>query len=149
VVVVTILVADDYEPVRTSLRAILESQAHDIVEAEDGAEALAIIRDGEVEVLLLDLYMPNCDGIEVLRQLDAPPPKVIVVSAFEYISTAEMLEEFGDKVFRFLSKSVRPDELLKAVADALVAARSVRSPSSTPARTAPGLDALAAGGSAR
>ena len=114
----TVLVADDFAPLRAATRDILEAEGHRVLEAANGAVALQVIANEDVDVVVLDLHMPVCDGLEVLRQLDAPPPKVIVVSGFETISRPEV-ETFGDKVSCFLTKPVHPAALLTAVANAL------------------------------
>ena len=115
-----VLVVDDDEGLRESLVDILRLQGHLALEARDGSEALAILSHLSVDLLILDLAMPKTDGVQVLLELDPPPPTVILHSAFEYF-TAETLEHMGvsGKVFRMLRKPVPPAQLLKAVGDAL------------------------------
>ena len=114
-----VLIADDYAPVRTSLLALVESLGYEVLEAEDGEEALRIIADGGIDVLLLDLYMPRCDGIGVLEQLEPSGPKVIVVSAFQYISEGDLLQRFGNRITAILKKPVHPQTLLRYVESAV------------------------------
>jgi len=121
----TILVADDYAPVRESLVGLVESIGEEVLQAEDGDEALQIIELGGVDVLLLDLYMPRCDGMTVLERLDpARPPAVIVVSAFEYISRERLQARFGDRIAAILNKPLDPKDLMREVTTALSARRS-------------------------
>ncbi|MGH7734400.1 MAG: response regulator transcription factor [Gemmatimonadales bacterium] len=113
-----VLIGDDYAPVRSSARSILESDGHQVLEAADGAEVLDRLRHDHVDVLVLDLHMPRCNGVEVLRALEFPPPHVIVLSAFELFSLDEVQNEFGARIHRILRKPVAPADLLAAVAAA-------------------------------
>lgn len=66
-----ILIVDDHPIVRDGLRTVLETEADFVVvgEASSGAEALRLVRELSPDVLLLDLEMPNGDGVETLRRL--------------------------------------------------------------------------------
>ena len=68
-----VLVVDDQENNRLLLRDLLEAQGHQVIEATDGAEALARIPDVNPDVVLLDVGMPGMDGFEVCRRLKADP----------------------------------------------------------------------------
>jgi two-component system, OmpR family, phosphate regulon response regulator PhoB len=70
---ITILVADDEEPIVELIRVTLEDPGLRIVEAYDGAEALALARATGPGLALLDVRMPRLDGLEVCRQLRAMP----------------------------------------------------------------------------
>jgi two-component system chemotaxis response regulator CheY len=80
---VQILVADDMPMVRRLCTAILRGAGHKVVEAEDGAGALEQFAEARPDAILLDLRMPNMDGLAVLRQLkerDASA-RVVIVTA--------------------------------------------------------------------
>jgi signal transduction histidine kinase len=64
-----ILVADDDAGSRALLRAILTAQGHDVVEAGDGAAALAAVAAGGIDLVILDVRMPRMDGFEVCRRI--------------------------------------------------------------------------------
>lgn len=113
-----VLVADDEPTLRTSLSAILENAGHRVVEAEDGQVALRLLSEQSFDVLVLDLYMPKFDGMDLLRQLQAPPPIVIIYSAFAYFSLPAVRDEVGAKVFRYMQKPVPPLEFLAAINEA-------------------------------
>jgi len=76
----SVLVVDDEDGVRASVRAILE-EACDVIEAEDGAVALDILRTREVDVVMLDQRMPGEPGIEVLARIKALDPTIVVILA--------------------------------------------------------------------
>ena len=69
-----ILVVDDDPLNRSILRRGLERQGHGVTTAEDGIEALAAMRAGEVDLVLLDIVMPLMDGFGVLDEMKATLP---------------------------------------------------------------------------
>ena len=75
---IRIVIADDHTVLRESLAALLSTQSDFIVEgrASNGQEALAIVHEHPPDVLLLDLFMPEGDGFEVLRTLDRAGSRV-------------------------------------------------------------------------
>lgn len=115
-----VLVADDDDPLRETVVEILSLEGYTVLQADDGEEALEVLRRHEVDVLVLDLAMPRVDGLAVLTNLGARRPKVILYSAFEYF-TFDQLEQMGVRreVFRLLRKPVPPPALLNAIAEAL------------------------------
>lgn len=66
-----ILVVDDSEDVRLALMTLLEDVGHDVLEAEDGSEVMAMVLSGSPELVLLDVAMPRVDGFEALKRLKA------------------------------------------------------------------------------
>jgi DNA-binding NarL/FixJ family response regulator len=91
----TVLIVDDHPSFRASARAILESGGFEIVgEAEDGANALAALRDLRPDVLLLDVQLADMDGFDVCRvieQLDASNTAVVLVSSRD-------VDDYGDEI---------------------------------------------------
>jgi CheY-like chemotaxis protein len=116
VLLADVLVADDEEPVRTSVAEILRSAGYSVVEAVDGQDALDVLESGSVSVLLLDIRMPRRTGIEVLQALDSPP-NVILMSAYRF--EGEDKRSVGHKVFSHLMKPVAPRQLLDEVRAAI------------------------------
>ena len=78
---ISIVIADDHAVLRESLAALLQSQPDfDVVgAAANGEEALRLVQDHHPQVLLLDLFMPQSDGFEVLRTLDRAGDRVASV----------------------------------------------------------------------
>jgi DNA-binding NtrC family response regulator len=111
----SILVADDETSLRSSLSAILQSEGHRVVEAEDGQVALGLLQEQDFDVLVLDLHMPKASGIAVLRESRVPPLVVIVYSAFAYFLVDAVRDAVGTKVFRYMQKPVPPLELIAVV----------------------------------
>ena len=65
----TILVADDEKEIRELLRLYLENSGYEVMEAEDGQQALDILRSTKIDLCLLDIMMPKIDGYRVLQEL--------------------------------------------------------------------------------
>ncbi len=127
---VTVLVADDQDIVRAGLRMILDAQAgiEVIGEARNGREAVELARRLRPDVCLIDIRMPELDGIEATRQLAGPdvadPFAVVVITTFDlddYVYGALKAGARG-----FLLKDSGPELLAQAVhaaaaGDALIA----------------------------
>lgn len=77
-----ILVADDDSQLRGWLRSVLEEKGYQVEEAVDGSEALTFLKRAEPALVVLDLFMPNMDGAEVLLYLRSRdrPIKVLAIS---------------------------------------------------------------------
>jgi DNA-binding NarL/FixJ family response regulator len=115
--VIRVLVADDQALVRGGFRMILDAQKDiEVVdEAEDGREALAKVRDLRPDVVLMDIRMPELDGLEATRRLLAGDcgSRVLILTTFdadEYVYEAMKAGASG-----FLLKDVRPEQLAEAV----------------------------------
>ena len=106
----TILIADDNRVNRLLLSRSLEGQGHTIVFAEHGREALALLRSQHVDLLLLDVLMPELDGYEVLAELksdthlrDIP---VVMTSSLDEIDSVVKCVEMGAE--DYLTKPINP-----------------------------------------
>ncbi|MGW6530609.1 response regulator transcription factor [Streptomyces venezuelae] len=115
---IKVVLADDERMVRTALRAILSAeQGIDVVgEAATGAEAVSVVRDLKPDVVLMDVRMPEVDGIrateQILRTMPAPP-RVVVVTTFE--NDAYVYEALRAGAAGFLLKRADADDLVQAV----------------------------------
>ncbi|HEX4134543.1 MAG TPA: response regulator transcription factor [Bryobacteraceae bacterium] len=113
---VRVLIADDHPIVRKGLRQVLSEQPDmEIVEAENGSEALRRIDESKFNVVLLDLSMPGLSGLEVLSQIKARQPEIPVLVLSGYPET-----EFAVRILRagasgYLNKEMAPEELMQAI----------------------------------
>ena len=120
---ITVVIADDQALVRAGFRMILESQPDITVlaEAADGEEAVAACRRHRPRVVLMDVRMPNLNGIDATRRIAAmgsEAPKILILTTFD-------LDEYVYQALRggasgFLLKDVRPENLIHAVRQVVV-----------------------------
>ena len=157
---IRVLIVDDQSLVRAGFRMILESEPDiEVVgEAADGLTAVLAARETEPDVILMDVRMPNVDGLEATRRLlegKEQGPRILILTTFdldEYVYEALRAGASG-----FLLKDTPPEQLVEAIkvvagGDALlspvvtrrVIAEFVRRPPAAVRATAPGLDDLTA-----
>lgn len=115
--VIRVLIADDHEVVRTGIKSILNSSGvMDVVgEASDGNEAVAMAMDLQPDVVVLDIRMPNCDGLTALGRikLDCPKMPIVCLSTYDnptYVARAVALGANG-----YLLKTASQDEVVASV----------------------------------
>lgn len=84
-----ILIADDSQFMRSLLKDILTPEKHEVIEAKDGKETLDKIESGKPDLVLLDIIMPEVDGIGVLQKI-GKKVKVVVISA---VGQEKMVDE--------------------------------------------------------
>ncbi|HUV57526.1 MAG TPA: response regulator [Acidimicrobiales bacterium] len=110
-----VVIADDESIIRLDLKEILEGDGYLIVgEAARGDDALAMIKEFEPDLALLDVKMPGLDGIEVARQLKGSNTMVVLLTAFSQRSLIENARDAG--VVAYLVKPFRSSELLPKLA---------------------------------
>jgi len=156
---VRVVLADDQALLRATFRLLLDaSPGIDVVgEAANGAEALERVREQPVDVVVMDLRMPEVDGIEATRRITADPAlaavRVLVLTTFE---TDELvLAALRAGASGFLGKGVAPealvagirtvaagDRLLSPAATRALIERALAVPEPAAARTVPGFDEL-------
>lgn len=114
---IRILICDDHPLVRQGLRNLLEVQddMEIIAEASNGKEALKLVRSLLPDVLLLDLMMPELDGLGVLHTLqeERPPTRVILLTSFLDAEKAIACIEAG--AMGYLTKDIQPADLVDAI----------------------------------
>ncbi|MEX2554660.1 MAG: response regulator [Actinomycetota bacterium] len=120
----TALIVEDEGDLRLMTRMILESRpGYAVLEAESGAEALALLDRSEIDLILLDIRLPDMEGWEILERLTEqgrfPEMPVVMVSAHSTPSTAERAMREG--VRAYVTKPFTSDELFDAIARALPA----------------------------
>jgi two-component system, response regulator PdtaR len=110
-----ILIAEDETLIRLDLRAILERNGFTVcAEARDGLEAVELARTTEPDAALLDMRMPNLDGIEAARRINAERPiPIVMLTAFRDRATVEKAVAAG--VFAYLLKPFREGDVAPAL----------------------------------
>jgi len=122
-----VLIVDDDAMERAYLETVLGASGHDVRAAADGKQALAAVSQGGVDVVVTDLFMPNCDGLELIRHLrgaDQQVPIIVVSSG---------IGDVIDPIFRaalllgataLLHKPVSPQSIVDMVAQAVQSANT-------------------------
>lgn len=110
-----VLVVDDAAFMRMRLTKILTAEGHEVVEAGNGLEAIAAYEEHKPDVVLMDITMPEMDGLQALREIRAkfPDAKVIMCSALGQEST--VIEAIKSGAKDFVVKPFQPEVVLAAI----------------------------------
>jgi DNA-binding response OmpR family regulator len=117
-----ILIIDDEAPIRRLLRIHLERAGYQVMDAPDGRAGLALHAADPADLVITDLFMPEVDGIETIRELRrvGRGVKVIVMSGGDSTGRLSMLGDAkllgADRAF---SKPAKPEDVLKAIRELL------------------------------
>jgi two-component system, NtrC family, nitrogen regulation response regulator NtrX len=114
-----LLVVDDEAGIRESLSSILEDEGYHVEAVGSAEEALERSASGEIEVVLLDVWLPGMDGLEALSRMQAStrPPAVIMISGHGTIETAVRATKLG--AFDFLEKPLSLEKVVVLVRNAI------------------------------
>lgn len=115
--VVDIVLADDHQAVRKGLRALLSSEPNYqiVAEAASGLEAINSVMQKRPDILILDLMMPDINGLEVMRQLfkNSITTDIIILSMHSDKAYVQEALQYGAK--GYVLKDAPPEEILKAI----------------------------------
>jgi DNA-binding NtrC family response regulator len=114
-----ILIVDDEEVVRLSHLRSLEGVECNARAAEGGNQAIDVMEQQPFDVVLLDLRMPDLDGMDLLKTIKQrwPDSEVVVITGYPSIETAKEAVRLG--ACNYLTKPLGPNEVLKAANDAI------------------------------
>lgn len=119
---VSVMIVDDEFLTRNMLSIMLTQVGHEVTEAEDGLEAIEMLKQNQPDVILMDLMMPRCDGITATKSIrtrtnmnDLP---IIFLSAKTDGPTIQAGLDAGAN--RFLTKPVSYSDLIKNIQDVLL-----------------------------
>ncbi|MEW6601844.1 MAG: response regulator, partial [Nitrospirota bacterium] len=115
----TILVVDDERIALESLAYILEKEEYTVITAGSGAEAIAKLKESEIDLVITDLIMGEVDGTAIIKETisNFPDTRVIMITGYATVDTAVQALRLG--AFHYIEKPVRVDDLLLSVKDAL------------------------------
>ena len=120
-----VLVVDDEAEIRTSLEEILSEEGYAVASAATAAEALVLIEDAPYDVVLLDIWLPDRDGLDVLSDIHAldaeKRPEVVIISGHGTIESAVKATKLG--AYDFLEKPLSLDRTLIVIKNAVEARR--------------------------
>ena len=110
---IKIVIADDNPNIRHTLADILTSKGYLVDTVSDGYELIDYLKENSSDILILDLIMPNKDGIEILSTVKniSSDTKIIIYTAFQRYEHSV----YANKVDKFLLKTDKPEKLLQAI----------------------------------
>ena len=110
-----VLIAEDETIIRLDLKTLLERAGHEVVgEAKDGSEAVALAEQLPVDLIVMDVKMPQVDGIEAARRILATRPlPIVMLTAYAQTDLVERAADAG--AFGYLVKPFREADLLPAM----------------------------------
>jgi two-component system nitrogen regulation response regulator NtrX len=114
-----ILIVDDEESIRQALVGILGDEGHEVLTAATGEEALRVVEDELPNLVLLDIWLPGIDGIEVLKTIKTGHPQiqVVMMSGHGTIETAVRATKLG--AFDFIEKPLSLEKVILVISHAL------------------------------
>lgn len=110
----TVLVVDDEELIRNVIREYLENDNYEVLEAQDGVEALKIVKERNIDLIILDIMMPKKDGytmLQELREIKMIPVIILSARGEEY----DKLHGFSLGIEDYITKPFSPKELIARV----------------------------------
>jgi DNA-binding response OmpR family regulator len=118
-----ILLVEDERVTRHRIQKVLEDGGHEVAPAVNATEALAELSRGPCELMLLDVWLPEMNGLELLRKLpDSEKPPVVVITADDTPGT--LLEAVRAEAYAYLTKPIDPEDLLETVEKAIRGSRA-------------------------
>lgn len=121
-----ILIADDDRAHRLMLSTLLGGWGYRVSEAEDGGRALDAIRSEPVDLILMDMRMPNLDGLEATRQILSYNPAIPIIIMTAYSSVPTAVEALKSGAFDYITKPIDFDTLKLDLGRALEHTRLIR-----------------------
>jgi DNA-binding NtrC family response regulator len=114
-----VLIVDDEEKVRKYMSRLLRNRGFEVDAASDGAVALSMIDDQDVDIVLLDILMPGIDGITVLKEIKKTRPAIEVIMLTGNASVETAIEGMQLGAFDYLLKPVDLDNLYLCLKEAI------------------------------
>jgi DNA-binding NtrC family response regulator len=118
----TVLLVDDEDLIRWSLRERLKKDGYDTLEAETGNAAIEQLKQG-VDLVLLDYRLPDIDGLTVLREIKRIDPDILVILLTSFVNVETAVEAMKLGAFHFANKPFNLDEISALVGRALETTR--------------------------
>jgi DNA-binding response OmpR family regulator len=110
-----ILVVDDDENIRNTLKPILEDEGYVVDVAKDGYEAIAMTEQALYNIALIDIRLPDMDGVELLTRIRDTVPKMRKIMMTGYPSVQNAIEAVNRQADAYLVKPVDVEKLLKTI----------------------------------
>ena len=116
---IKLVIVDDHRVVRSGVKALIDTESHMEVigEAADGREAVTKVKSQNPDVVLMDLVMPEMDGVEATSEITKvdPAPKILILTSFS--EEERIIQAIKAGATGYLIKDASPDELIQAIKD--------------------------------
>lgn len=119
----SILIVDDDEDIRRTLRLILEGEGYDVDEAGSGIEAIKKSKEKFYNIALLDIVLPDIQGTQLLKELGETTPKMIKIMVTGYPNLENAVEALNYGADAYLIKPVNFEKLISVVEEKLAKQR--------------------------
>jgi two-component system cell cycle response regulator len=116
---IRILVVEDDENIRETVKSILEQKGYETDAVETGAEAEQMTKTGFYNLALLDIKLPDIDGTQLLAKLNETAPKTVKIMVTGYPSLENSIEALNQGASAYVIKPVKPAKLLTLVDEKL------------------------------
>lgn len=110
-----ILLVDDEENARTALAKILSREEYEVISAGNGFEALELLKNVQVDLVITDINMPEMNGMSFLREINRLYPGINVIMVTAYGEVESYIEAMNLGAFEYINKPVRINELKKII----------------------------------
>ena len=110
-----VLVCDDEKDIVSALKIYLMADGYQVFEAYNGREALEILKNEDIHLVLMDITMPEMDGIQALKAIKAADPSATVIMCSAMGQQAMVIESIQSGAKDFIVKPFQQDRVLEAV----------------------------------
>ncbi|MBW2030298.1 MAG: response regulator [Deltaproteobacteria bacterium] len=121
-----ILVVDDEKRIREGCRTVLAQEGFDVEVAEDGFSGLKKVQEAHFDLVLLDLMLPGIQGMDILEEVRAKHPDIVVIVITGYATLEHAVEAMKKGAFDFISKPFSPQDLRGVVGKAIEYIRTLQ-----------------------
>lgn len=118
-----ILIVDDDEDIRKTIRLILESEGYNVDEAQLGKEAIEKSKENFYNIALIDIVLPDMQGTQLLKKLNEATPKMIKIMVTGYPNLENAVEALNYGADAYLMKPVNFEKLINVVEEKLAKQR--------------------------
>ena len=119
-----ILVIEDMYEIRMMMRSFLIRRGHKVIDAKDGVEALQLIKNDSIDIIVTDMLMPGKSGFDIIREVQKNEMDVPIIMVTGYNDPVSQNKALELGVTKILAKPFSADDLIDAVEDSLKAKRS-------------------------
>ena len=123
----TILIVDDFDDTRLLLRTWLEKKGYQVIEAEDGKEAVATAESRRPNLIIMDVEMPELDGLSATRQIRTLPgfERIPIIAVSAYGANQFRAEALTAGCNEYVSTPFEPDELEQLIRTSIEMSKAV------------------------